>query len=163
MPPDNAVTVPQGVAVQFPNNGPVSGPISRLNSSDFILGAAGTYQVMFQVSVNEPGQLVLALNGIELAHTIVGRPTGTSPIVGMALVTAVANDVLNVRNALGSFVALTITPLAGGNSPVSAHLVITQLPVGATGCASGATGATGVTGPTGATGAASSEAPRPGR
>ena len=88
----------------------------------------GTYQVLFQVSVTEAGQLVLTLNGAELAYTVVGRATGTSQLVGMALVTTTgANSVLTVRNPEGTAEALTITPVAGGTEPVSAHLVITQL------------------------------------
>ena len=84
-------------------------------SSTFNLSAIGTYQVLFQVSVTEAGQLVLTLNGAELAYTVVGRATGTSQIVGMALVqTTVINSILTVRNPAGDSTALTITPLAGG-------------------------------------------------
>jgi hypothetical protein len=140
MPPDNIETVAIGGDVSFPENGPAmaSSGITRTSLSTFNLANIGTYQVMFQVSVNEPGQLVLTLNdgagAVELASTVVGRATGTSQIVGMALVqTTVVNSTLTVRNA-GSPAALTITPKAGGTSPVSAHLVITQI--------SGASGAT---------------------
>ena len=88
----------------------------------------GTYQVMFQVSVNEPGQLNLTVNGTNLAYTTVGRATGTSQIVGISLVTTtLANSVLTVRNPAANSTALTITPLAGGGEPVSAQLVITQI------------------------------------
>ena len=84
--------------------------------------------MLFQVSVTEPGQLVLTLNGAELPYTVVGRATGTSQLVGMALVTTtVATSVLTVRNPAGNATALTVTPNAGGTAPVSAHLVITQL------------------------------------
>ena len=94
----------------------------------FKLSAVGTYQVMFQVSVNEPGQLDLTLNGVDLGYTVVGRATGTSQIVGMSLVTTtVTNSILTVRNPAGNSTALTITPLAGGTSSVSAHLVVTQI------------------------------------
>jgi hypothetical protein len=130
MPPDNAATVAVGADVQFPQDGPASGTggITRLNAGQFQLRSVGTYQVMFQVSVSEPGQLELTLNGVELSYTTVGRATGTSQIVGAALVqTAVANSVLSVRNPVGGIVAMTITPLAGGSHPVSAHLVITRL------------------------------------
>ena len=97
---------------------------------------------MFQVSVNEPGQLVIALTGSELPYTVVGRATGTSQIIGMALVTvAVTGSVFEVRNSAGGATALTITPFAGGAQSVSAHLLITQLPTGAAGCDAGATGA----------------------
>ena len=41
--------------------------------------------------------------------------------------TATINSILTVRNPKGNPVALTITPLAGGTSPVSAHLIIIQL------------------------------------
>ena len=36
---------------------------------------------MFQVSVDEPGQMDLALNGTELGYTVSGRATGTTQIV----------------------------------------------------------------------------------
>ncbi len=129
MPPDNAANVAVGSAVQFPQDGPTSGTaITRLDASTFNLAAIGTYQVMFQVSVSQAGQLVLVLNGIELPYTVVGRATGTSQIVGMALITTSAvNDTLSVRNPAAGIVALTVTPLAGGTDAVSAHLVITLL------------------------------------
>lgn len=129
MPPDNAATVAVGTDVSFPQDGPTVGTsITRLTASTFNLGEIGTYQVLFQVSVDEPGQLILTLNGADLAYTVVGRATGTSQIIGIALVaTSVINSVLTVRNPAGSAAALTITPLAGGTRPVSAHLTITQI------------------------------------
>ena len=129
MPGDNADTVAAGTDVDFPQDGPNSGTgISRASASAFTLADPGTYLVQFQVSVTEPGQLVLTLNGAELPYTVVGRATGTSQIVGIALVTtATENAVLTVRNPEGTANALTITPLAGGTEPVSAHLTILQL------------------------------------
>ncbi len=129
MPPDNAATVAVGGDVQFPQNGPTSATtITRVSGSTFNLGAIGTYQVLFQVSVVEAGQLELTLNGADLSYTVVGRATGTSQIVGVALVqTSAINSVLTVRNPAGNSTALTITPFAGGTRPVSAHLVITRL------------------------------------
>ena len=82
----------------------------------------------FQVNVDEAGQLMLTLNGADLVNTVSGRATGASQIVGMAIVeTTVINSVLTVRNPAGNATALTITPLAGGTRPVSAHVVIIQL------------------------------------
>ncbi len=127
MPSDNAATVAPGGAVQFPQNGPNSGTISRVAAGTFSLPVIGTYQVMFQVSVSEPGQLAISLNGVALPYTIVGRATGTSQIVGIALVTtSTSNTLLSIINS-GSAAALSITPQAGGSNPVSAHLVITRL------------------------------------
>jgi hypothetical protein len=130
MPSDNAATVAVGTDVSFPEDGPASGSglIARTSPSSINLSAIGTYQVLFQVSVTEPGQLILTLNGADLSYTVVGRATGTSQIVGMALVqTTIVNSLLTVRNPAGNATALTITPLAGGTSPASAHLVITRI------------------------------------
>jgi hypothetical protein len=69
--------------------------------------------------------LILTLNGVDLAYTVVGRATGTSQITGTVLVqTTVVNSVVTVRNPAGNSTALTITPLAGGTRPVSATLLI---------------------------------------
>ncbi|MDF2547335.1 MAG: hypothetical protein K0R93_2233, partial [Anaerosolibacter sp.] len=129
MPSDNAATVAPGTDVSFPQDGPTSGAaIARTGPSTFNLAEIGTYQVLFQVSVSEAGQLILTLNGADLAYTVVGRATGTSQIVGLALVTTtVIDSILTVRNPAGNATALTITPLAGGTRPVSAHLVIMQI------------------------------------
>lgn len=129
MPSDNAATVAPGADVSFPQNGPIANTnIGRLGPSSFNLGPIGTYQILFQVSVTEAGQLILTLNGQDLNDTVVGRATGTSQIVGMAIVTTTAvNSILTVRNPAGNSTALTVTPLAGGTRPVSAHLVITQI------------------------------------
>jgi hypothetical protein len=130
MPPDNAATVAPGSDVSFPQDGPGSGSgvISRLGPTTFNLGAIGAYQVTYQVSVTEAGQLILTLNGADLAYTVTGRATGTSEITATAIVqTTAANSVLSVRNPAGNSTALTITPLAGGTRPASAHLAITRL------------------------------------
>ena len=129
MPPDNAATVAPGTDVSFPQDGTNSGSdISRTGPDSFNPAQIGTYQILFEVSVDEAGQLILTLNGENLAYTVVGRATGASQIVGMAIVTTtVINSILTVRNPAGNAAALTVTPLAGGTRPVSAHLVITQI------------------------------------
>jgi hypothetical protein len=132
MPPDNAVTVAAGAPVEFPHNGPATGVITRLTPAEFRLPSIGTYSVDFSVSVNEPGQLVIALDSggvtVELPYTVYGRATGTSQISGDALVTTtVANSTIELRNPKGNTPALTITPLAGGTQPAAASIVIQQL------------------------------------
>ena len=128
MPTDNATTVAPGAAVAFPQTGATDGTaITRASDTTFNLVDPGVYLVQFQASVTEPGQLVLTLNGAELPYTVVGRASGTSQIVGTALVTATANSTLTVSNPAANTEALTITPNAGGTAPVSAHLVILQL------------------------------------
>jgi hypothetical protein len=130
MPGDNSATVAIGAPVQFPQNGPASGAIVRLTVSTFSLPVIGTYEVAWQVSVDERGQLALHLNGLLLPATVVGRATGTSQIVGHTIITtSVINSILSVVNDT-SPAALTITPIAGGNgsiNPVSATLMIRRL------------------------------------
>ena len=130
MPGDNTATVAVGSAVEFPQDGPASGGIVRSgpSPSQFVLPDIGTYQVSWQVSIDEAGQLVLELDGVELQETVVGRATGTSQIVGSRIITtSVINSILSVRNPTGNSTALTITPSAGGTHPVSASLVIVRL------------------------------------
>lgn len=131
---DNPDPIAPGQNVNFPQDGPSSGTIiTRTGPNTFNLAEIGTYQVFFQVSVSQEGQLVITLNDQEQAYTVVGRETGTSQIVGMAFITTTeADSVLTIRNPSGNGNALTITTDAGGNSPVSAHLIITHiLPQGA--------------------------------
>jgi hypothetical protein len=117
-----------GAAVEFPQDGVVSGGLVRASADSFTLPAIGIYEVSWQVSINEPGQLVLWLNSATIANTVAGRATGTSQIVNHVLVTTtVVNSVLSIRNPAGNSTALTVTPNAGGASPVSASLVIKQI------------------------------------
>ena len=118
-----------GTDVSFPQDGPNSGSdIARIGDDSFNLSQIGTYQVLFQVGVAEAGQLELTLNGAPLAYTVIGKATETNQIIGLAIITTTTiNSVLTVRNPVDNSTALTITPLAGGTQPVSAHLVITQI------------------------------------
>jgi len=131
MPGDNSATVAAGTAVDFPQNGAASG-ITRSSSSQFLLPASGVYEVSWQVSITEPGQLVLGLDTgagvVEQAYTVAGRSTGTSQISNDVLViNSAANSVLSIRNPTGNSTALTVTPSAGGTQAVSASLLIKQL------------------------------------
>lgn len=125
-PPDNNFPIFPGSAVSFPQSAVVSVGIQSFNGNSFVLVEPGIYQVSFQVSVVEAGQLVLSRDGIDLSYTLVGRATGTSQIVGMALVESFGYSTLQLINPNFNF-SLTITPMAGGSNPVSAHLVITRL------------------------------------
>jgi hypothetical protein len=128
MPGDNTATVAAGTAVEFPQDGSSNGVISRVNAGTFTLSAIGTYMVNWQVSISEPGQLVLLVNGLEKANSLVGRAMGTTQIVGSTmLTTTVVNTTISVINPVGSPTALTVTPIAGGTKPVSASLLITRI------------------------------------
>ncbi len=131
MPGDNAATIGVGTAVSFPQNGAASG-ITRFSASDFTLPAIGTYEVSWQASIAEPGQLVLGLDSgsgpVELAHSAAGRAAATSQISNHVLiVTTALNSHLSVRNPAVNATALTLTPSAGGAKAVSASILIKQI------------------------------------
>ena len=128
MPDDNSATIAPGTAVSFPKTGPVIGSnISRLSTSVFNLATVGIYLVSFNVSITEAAQLVVVVNSVEQPYTVVGRATGTSLVGETCLIeTTIANSTLSIHNPAGESTALTITPLAGGPNPVSAHLTITR-------------------------------------
>jgi hypothetical protein len=128
MPPDNSATVAPGAPVAFPRDGPTSGSIYAANPTTFVLPDIGTYEVSFSVPVNGAGQLVLVVNGTQLAYTVYGRATGTTEIAGDALVqTSTPGSDLEVENPAGEVTALTITTDAGGTDADVASLVIKEL------------------------------------
>ena len=131
MPGDNAATVAINAPVEFPQDGESSGGIVRASATEFILPTAGVYEVFYQVSVTEPGQLAIWLNGAPVAavtdRSRAGRATGTSQISNDVLIrTTVPGELLTIVND-ASPAALTITPIAGGTDPVSATLLIKRL------------------------------------
>lgn len=132
MPPDNAATVLQGDAVEFPHDGQSKGGITRFSNREFELQEPGVYLVQLHVKLTEVGQLVLGLDdgtGVtELAYTVVGTALANNQIHGATIVsTNVPNAKLSVRNPAINPTPLTITPFAGGLSPVAASLIIMQL------------------------------------
>lgn len=128
MPGDNSSTVGAGTSVSFPQNGVTNGIITRVNGTQFTLPKIGVYEIMFQVTITEPGQLVIVLNNIQDLTTVVGRDGRTSQIIGMTLIkTTSINSILSINNPVGNSSALTITPLAGGKNSVSCNLVIKQI------------------------------------
>lgn len=127
MPGDNAAPVAINAPVEFPTDGPTNGVIVRSGASAFVLPAVGIYEVSYQVSTDEPGQLAIWLNGIVVAGTRAGRATGTNQISNTVLITTlVPASVLTIRNDV-SPAALTITPFAGGTGNVNANLTIKRL------------------------------------
>lgn len=128
MPGDNTATIAAGSPIEFPQNGPTNGIITRINASQFNIPAVGIYLVHWQVSIAEAGQLILQLNNTDIASTVVGRATGTSQIVGHTMITTtLPNSILKVVNPSGNPVALTVNPTAGGTRAVTANLVITRM------------------------------------
>ncbi len=128
MPPDNSEAIAPGEDIEFPEQSFIgSTSIGRASDSSFNLFTAGTYLVLFEATVDASAQLVLTLNGTELSYTLVGRNAGGSQINGMAIINAEEDSVLTVRNPSSADSDIILTPSAGGNEPVSAHLIIIRL------------------------------------
>jgi hypothetical protein len=129
MPGNNAATVAPDSAVKFPNLGTNSGTAIRLSTnSEILLEAIGVYMVTWLVSVDEPGQLMVEINGVGNSSSVFGRAAATSQIAGNILIaTVTANSILRIVNPKGNSTALTITPIAGGTKAVSASLVILRI------------------------------------
>ncbi len=108
---------PQPVALEaditFDTNGPLLGITHVANTSDIILTQTGTYAVWFNEAGFQESQFALFLNGAAIAGGIYGSGAGTQANPGMTIFTAVANDVLTVRNHT-SAAAVTLQTLAGG-------------------------------------------------
>lgn len=122
-------SIAPGTAIFFPQDGPTTGTIVRSSSTTFVLPVIGTYLVLFEGSVDEPGQFMLRLNGVGDATSVAGRDTGTEQIVGISLVTTTApNTVLEVINPPLNTTALTLTPANGSlTHAYSTHLVIIRI------------------------------------
>jgi len=130
MAPDNPLAVAPGRDVAFPQTGPAmpGTAITSASATQIRLGPAGFYSVAFTVETDNTGQLVLALDGIELPATVTGRDNGKTYIGETVLIKAgVDNQLLTVRNPATAGASLTLTPSAGGSEPVSAQLTIMQL------------------------------------
>lgn len=116
-PPDYAATVAVGAPLDFPRAGPTGGltaPV-RTGVGLFSFPVIGTYNVAWQASVTEAGQLQLSssASGLNLA-SVASRTTGTSQISNNILITTtVINEVISILNPPGNATALTITPADG--------------------------------------------------
>jgi hypothetical protein len=117
--------------VPFPQDGPATGGVVRVDTSSFLLPAIGIYEIIFRVHTTEAGQLQLELNGVELAETtaVNMNPTlGGHPIIGNAFVTTVGiNAVLAVINPPGNTPALTVTPADGASTHANAQSITIEL------------------------------------
>ena len=128
MPTDNAAPIPAGDDVAFPRNGVIANTnIGRINDTTFLLAAAGTYLVNWNATLGTTGQLVLALNGAELPYTVVGTGVADTEAVGFTVINVSTPSTLTLRNPEANTADITLTPDAGGETPVSAHLTIVQL------------------------------------
>ena len=128
MPPENAAEIAPGEAVEFPEQSFIGGTnITRISDSEFAFTESGIYLLLFNAAVSEAAQLVPAINGTELSFALAGKDSALSQLSGTAIISANEGDILTLRNPSSASSSLTLTPNAGGNSPVSAHLTVIRL------------------------------------
>ena len=128
MPPENAAAIAPGEAVEFPEQSFIGGTnVTRTSDSEFTFTESGIYLVFFNAATSEAAQLVPAINTTELSFALAGKDSVLSQLSGMAIIAANDGDVLTLRNPASATSSVTLSPNAGGNSPVTAHLILIRL------------------------------------
>lgn len=129
MPPDNPNPITPGQDIAFPRDGPTSGStISRISSTQFNIAATGTYFVTFSGAITQQAQLVLSLNGVEVADTVIGRGAANSQLHGSILVNVTSiNSVATARNPASEINNFVLTTTAGGSLATAAQLIIIKI------------------------------------
>jgi hypothetical protein len=94
------------------------------------LNYSGVFEIIFQVTVQNTGELVVFLNNSEILMTVVGK-SGNGTIVGVSIITTPggSNSILSINNpSTGSNGGLQIDAATGALSkPLSCHLIIKQI------------------------------------
>jgi hypothetical protein len=130
---DNSLVVLPGNAINFPR--PLTnsyGPIQRILGSpnQFALPAGGIFEITFQVGIQNTGELVVVLNGVEQLFTVVGK-SGGGFVVGMTIISTPMGlaSTLSINNPSTAVAGgLKVDAATGALSqPLSCHLIIKQL------------------------------------
>jgi hypothetical protein len=130
---DNPDDIEPGSSVNFPK--PLVNPYGSIqrvtgSNSQFSLPPSGIFEITFLVTVQNTGELVLVLNGIELLITLVGK-AGNGQLVGMSIISTPIGppSVLSINNpTTADNGGLKIDAATGILSlPLSCHLIIKQL------------------------------------
>ena len=112
--------------VPFSNNGVIVGSITHaVGTSTITFGTDGDYAIWFNVAGVEPNQFSIFLNGASVAGAIYGSGAGTQPNPGMVIISAVAGDVITLRNH-SSAAAVTLQSLAGGTQANASASILIQ-------------------------------------
>jgi hypothetical protein len=131
---DNPDDIEPGESIHFPN--PATNPygtIQRLSGTsptEFLLPANSVFEITFQVTIQNTGELVVVLNGIEQLMTIVGK-SGGGQVVGMSIVSTPdgVSSVLSINNpSSATSGGLKVDAATGAlTEPLSCHLIIKQI------------------------------------
>jgi hypothetical protein len=120
--------VTPGSPVEFPNNGPTTGNITRLTAGTFNVDLSGNYLISFNLTVIEAAEVVLVLNGVELPETVVARSTGETQLSGNFIINVPqSNSVISLNNASNTPFNLSSNSNTGSTKPLSLQLNILKL------------------------------------
>ena len=123
-----AQTVVVNGDVLFDNNGSLSGAITHTaGTSSVVFTQAGVYDVRFSISGTEPNQFALTLNGLVIAGTTYGSGAATQQNTGQTLLTAVAGDILTLRNHTSASAVGLAAVVGGTDANVNASLLISKI------------------------------------
>jgi hypothetical protein len=130
---DNPDPIEPGYAINFPS--PLVNPYGTIqrvagSTTQFSLPPGSVFEITFQVTVQNTGELVIVLNGNELLMTIVGK-SGNGTIIGMSIISTPfgASSTLSINNPSNATPGGLIIDSATGSltQPLSCHLIIKQL------------------------------------
>ena len=115
------VNVTPGSGIVFDTNGPTNNIIVRLTSNQFKLPNIGTYEIYFQININENPNLVVVVNGSEINYTKTNTQAGEI-IRTFLITTTIINSIISINNPFDSNNDLIISNKVSIN-----HLTITQI------------------------------------
>jgi hypothetical protein len=81
----------------------------RVSNSIFKIKESALYEIIFQINMCQAGQLIIVINGFQLAHTIIDQEC-CGQNTGIFIISANSGDELSINNPIGSH---TITIKSG--------------------------------------------------
>jgi hypothetical protein len=129
---DNPDAINPGDAISFPS--PAINPfgIQRYGTSttEFVLPPDSIFEIIFQVTIQNTGELVVVLNGNELIETVVGK-SGGGVVVGTCIIFTPSsiNSVISINNpSTANAGGIKVDEPSGAlTQPLSCHLIIKKL------------------------------------
>jgi hypothetical protein len=129
-PNDNPTAIGPGNSIAFPRTLYTFGNIQRNSAFEFLLPANGIFEINFNINIQNTGEVVIVLNGNEIAATVFGK-SGNGFVPGISIITTPIgnNSTLSINNpSTAASGGLKIDAATGALSqPESCHLIIKQL------------------------------------
>ena len=122
-------TVLGGANINFSNNGIITPGILHTPGQagiSFTASGAGTYAVLFTISVLQRNQIALTLDNVNIPLTVFGSASDGQQNTGMALVTVSAGQTLRLKNNTAVTMFLS-NPIVGTAATTNAVIILVQL------------------------------------